>query len=818
MIPENRDAPAEVRAIRPSRPPPRPRAPGAGRAARALLGALLGLAPALGAQPDGAGSGPAPTLAHLTVEENRGTFRPGHPVTSGIPFGRGRVADVGALDVVDADSGARLVSQWRVLSRWPDGSLRWALLDARTPLPAHATRTLAIRLDRSAPDPAPDPFTLSTDGEGVVWLDDGATRWPLLRRDPGGDEIAGLAARLVGRLGHVYRSVVTEGPVALERGPVRAAFELRGRHEPVGEPDGALPVPFHTFTARVHVLAGTGTARVEWSLENGDLDEPTGRLGFRAYTLRLAPLADAYEIHLPASSERRDVLFELRQDGAARERWSWRVGERRWVPRTDEDLWAGLLRDGRGHYAHLVDSAPNHPSALRHATGGPLEIDVLADGAGEEFFLDDATRKTFRITLARDVSRAGRAFVQSAADPIEPRLDPREVAATRAWGDAGALFVPAPRAMTSVPLGVPRDAPTGWAHWGEWRARSTRTSGSPRNRLSVYLEALQSGRVDARRAARARAHHAMDLRPYHIRGFVTDEHPDVHLYEGVPHPNDPPEHSLGRKSIDPALDPWRRRLPPRGHGYNGFDPEHMTLDDVYEHWLLTGSWPAHDALRSAGEAMLTWHAVRPGRPLWSSRATGWTLRALVQVHRATGEARFVEAARRIVDKIERERGRGDVTYLHRHPPDPRHVEDAEWDAPWMVAIAVHGLVAYHAETGDERVPAILSDLVAFIMSGWTGQGFLESIAVDDASPSGVDPQPAGTSQWIPGALAAAATVTGDHGPVDTVYPLYASLREAHVTFGRPTWHWWQPYLEDIATRHGPLAVTSPSVFGARRAR
>lgn len=773
-------------------------------------------------------------LARITLDENRGAYRAVHVVTSGVPLPRGRVLDPAALAVVDEASGVRLPAQWRTLCRWPDGSVRWALLDARTPLDADETVTLAIGPSPRSPDaladadPSPDadPFALVTDDDGTLWIDDGTTRWPLLRRTPDGDEIAGLRARLVDRFGHAYHAVVDGvGATELERGPVRATFVLRGRHEAVAEPEAApapgdepiesrpLPVPFHTFTAWVHVLAGTSTARVEWALENGDLLAPTGRLGFRSYTLRLAPPPGAPGIHVPGSNERRDQPFALRQFAAERSTWSWSVGERTWVPRDDGDLWAALLGDGIGHYAHVQDSAPGHPTALLHEPGAPLEIALLAEGAGEEFFLDDATRKTFRLTLARDVGRAGRALVQAAADPIEPRLDPALVAASGAWGDAGAFFVPAPRAMKDIPLAMPRTAPTGWADWGEVHSKSTRASGSARNRLSVYLEAVQSGRNDARRAARARAHHAMDLRPFHIQGFVAEEHPDVQLYEGVPHPNDPPEHSLGRKSIDPALEPWRRRLPPNGHGYNGIDPEHLTLDDVYEHWLLTGSWPAHDALRAAGEALLTWDNVRPGPPLWSSRTTGWTLRALVQVHRATGEPRFLDAAARIVDKVEQERGRGDVRYLHRQAPDPRHVADADWDSPWMVAVAIHGLVAYHAESGDARVPAILEDLVAFVMSAWTGQGFLDSIPLDRPPPQGaVDPQPAGTSQWIPGALASAASVTGDHRPVDTVLPLYVALREGHASFGRATWHWWQPYLVDLAARHGASAVANPSTL------
>ena len=82
--------------------------------------------------------------------------------------------------------------------------------------------------------------------------------------------------------------------------------------------------------------------------------------------------------------------------------------------------------------------------------------------------------------------------------------------------------------------------------------------------------------------------------------------------------------------------------------------------------------------------------------------------------------------------------------------------------------------------------------------------------------------PLGVSQWIPGALATAAFVTGDHAPVDAVLPYYAALRmhpKNPVRFGSPTWHWWQPLLVSLEQRHGRAAIDSPSLVinpGKRR--
>jgi hypothetical protein len=265
--------------------------------------------------------------------------------------------------------------------------------------------------------------------------------------------------------------------------------------------------------------------------------------------------------------------------------------------------------------------------------------------------------------------------------------------------------------------------------------------------------------------------------------------------------------------MDPRHAEYKDAQTRKGHGYNGFDPEHMTLDDVYEYYLLTGSWPAKSALRSAGEAMLTWRWVT--KFLHTARSTGWTLRALVQVYRATGDPRYLQAASNMITMAEEKRGKGPVKYFHRGKADPRHIADKESDSPWMVAVLLHGLAAYGTESGDERVPPMLSDLTTFVMAGYRGRGFVSDLPVDGPLTGGEVRGAAGTSQWIPGALAAAAALTQNHAPVDRVYDYYGAMHANDgqpARFGSSSWHWWQPYLVSLQERHGRQAVTNPAGF------
>lgn len=741
-------------------------------------------------------------LAHLRVQETSALFRPLEHLSFGVPFARGALEDPADLRVWWARDGEALPAQARALSRWPDGSLRWALVDTQVELAARAKPLLVVGLaDDIAPDPV--PWSLDEARDGTISLNDGRTTWKVLERAPHGDAVAGLRALLTDRLGHEYASRVDGQLTWLEHGPLRATALVTGTHRALSEE--GLDIGFHDFRVWVHFLANHALARVEWSLENGPLENPPGRLAFRSYELLLDAPAKRPRIQLASRVVEAGQSVQVAQTRGGTLR---KVGGVQLSPGPPGDLWIGLIDDRAERpsdvWVHRVESAQNHPAAFAHAPGEPLRIELLSAAGGEEFWLDDATRKTFRLNLARDVGPRGRTLVAAAQNPAHVALNPFEVRLTRAWGDDGLFVVPS-AAELRASLSAPRDAPTGWADWGERLAKNTHQTGSPRNRPSVFLEAMQTGRADLFRWNRSRAWHAMDLRPYHIRGFRASEHPDANLYEGTPHTNESADKRLGRSEMKARFLEYKQGLPEKGHGYNGFDAEHMALDDVYELYLLTGSWPALDALRSAGEAMLTWWEVREGGKSYSSRTFGWTLRALMQVFRATGEPRYLKAAQRMVHREDARRGKGAVKWFVKQKPDKRHIADKEWDSPWMVSFALRALAAYHFETEDPVVPPMLADLSQFCLSAQRDGVFMPDIPID-GSPIPLKQEDAlGTSLWVPGGLAAAAFALGDHKAVDKVLTTYAKLHDHQdrpTALGGKSWAWWQPYRVSLRQRLG----------------
>lgn len=94
-------------------------------------------------------------LGRLTVRQAAAS-RHGVPLTCGVPLPRGRVRDAARLVAV---GDGPLPTQAQALDHWPDGSIRWALLDTRAGL-ATATTLLEIRDDLTAPATS-QPLTTS---------------------------------------------------------------------------------------------------------------------------------------------------------------------------------------------------------------------------------------------------------------------------------------------------------------------------------------------------------------------------------------------------------------------------------------------------------------------------------------------------------------------------------------------------------------------------------------------------------------------------------------------------------------------------------
>src|SRR5438094_6500536 len=117
----------------------------------------------------------SPLAVPLVLEESAGVARHAWPASASVPLPRGHVRRPDALWLAAPDGRAAPL-QTRALERWPDGSVRWLLLDFLADVPAGKRAVYPLR-DAAAPAPASGArVRLAAGRDGARVLDSGALR------------------------------------------------------------------------------------------------------------------------------------------------------------------------------------------------------------------------------------------------------------------------------------------------------------------------------------------------------------------------------------------------------------------------------------------------------------------------------------------------------------------------------------------------------------------------------------------------------------------------------------------------------------------
>lgn len=305
----------------------------------------------------------------FSVVERDGIARQAEPIRIGLPLPRGcRTTPPTGLD---GDDGRRVAIQSRALAHWPDGSIKWLLIDARIDLEARGrlrlvlgddaqATGLSLSPDGAALDVATGAARMRINDPAAAVTIDGAIRCDsLLRlRDAAGELRSGKIARLA----------------IEERGPLRAIVRLDG--EPIEVDGKAL-----AWSTRLHLFAGKSWIRVETTVHHpGAAAHPGGcwdlQDGGSAWLIGADVVWSAVE---PAGG------WKLSTDGGA----GWSEGTARavlWQDGSGGERWDhGNHVDGRGELQRRFrgykldadgDVARDGLRASPIAQGGPLRLAV----------------------------------------------------------------------------------------------------------------------------------------------------------------------------------------------------------------------------------------------------------------------------------------------------------------------------------------------------------------------------------------------------------------------------------------------------------
>lgn len=548
-------------------------------------------------------------------------------VTMGFPLPRGRAREAGRLRVLDAAGRPRPLAV-EPLARWPDGSLRWALLR----FPGRSGETVHVRLDEAAAATGtPDqPVRLTTNGPALR-LDNGALELDL-------DRAAGVrAVRRGGReicrepeLTLTLRE--TGGTRALRAGPaeffavpsrsdLHAELRWRGRFVDAEGRPGPM-----SYDLRLRAEAGAARLRFWLTVLHAvarqppweDLKPQVAVTDWR-FAVRLAEPAARRVIGREAGAwEAKDAgTVELRQPDDLGYRIT--AGGRELAAGTRAPGWvaaagtAGAVSLGVRHFWQ------NHPLGL---WAGAAELGVRFWTGEAPMEWEGGLAKTHELVL-----EVGEAPAAPAVVPLLGLVPPAWACGTEA---AGALL---PRNA---------DALRQLGYWEAWRETAMRQ----------WVNAMPTG--------------LRDFGDAYMGGPYKGKNAYLNLEYDVPLNFLHQFLRTGERWYFDAAGPMvRHQADVDTENVAGFawkhSPQHTTTEAEFGHVFLRGLLLHHVLTgdlrdREVAEQLGDWIAgeVRRGRGIGNERQIGWSLYALSALHEVTAQPRYLEAARGLAERLARE--------------------------------------------------------------------------------------------------------------------------------------------------------------------
>jgi hypothetical protein len=630
-----------------------------------------------------------PAGAMIQVQEHLGLSRSRWPVTVGVPFAAGTLREPSALSLHQASaSGASVPLQARVLSRWPDGSIRWALLDWNTDLAARQQRSFVVGRASGATAPrraAPAVAVKLHDRPDRIEVDTGPLQFAVPKqsfavlsdvRIDGQRVDTGPASTFLS-LGE--RRFIGKPPSkvnVIDAGPQRVRIELRGEYSAE-----------FGYIIRIDAFAGQPFVRLLHTFEQHGPQPYTAvsQIGF-ALPLALEG-AQAYRVGQAAGGVWQGTLpsggvVVFQEDNEVVHVQGVRQAGRAAGWANVHDATHGVAVAGRFFWQEYPQSFHLRPSGITYNLWAPEALPAKV-GMG--------TAKTHELAVLFHARQPpGADVLRAISEPLVARVDPNwmvgsgalpnslapnaatasflrdlessyrryeEHADSERWDDSGQVFCADPARER------PRRGFYGMLNWGDWNfpgyhdgTKGCDAWGNLEYDLTQVLalgyaatgqRAFWEGMIAAGR-------HFMDVDRIHYQ----DAHPN---WVGMNHPKNPLHFSFE---------------------LGGVDLGHTWTEGLLSYYYLTGDERGLDAAQGIAKYLVA--RLASGAQRGNPRQWGWPQIALVAAYEATANEQYRSAALQYAR-------RGMAIYS---PDDVAH---------WKMGILAEGLSYTHAATRDPAI-------------------------------------------------------------------------------------------------------------------
>ena len=682
----------------------------------------------------------------LTVEEPTGTDRIGWPVTSGIPLARNSLKNMESAALFTVD-GRQIPLQTEALSLWPDGSIRWLLLDFQIDLKAGEKKNLLLRYGPDTKRSAvANPVRVEQDTSGVeintgplrlklsddkfklfdaVWLDldsDGA--FSEAERITSYDG-AGIVLKTPD--GRSFWADKTTATITMEqKGPLRACVKIEGKH---ANKDGEM----FRYIVRIHAYRGQPFLRFYYTFINDYQNALMAKIDSLDMVFSLDQKQGVtYALdgkNMPATGR----LFQVDDQG-------YEINSK---PAGEQAAgWAAMGTDKAGLAVGIREFWQNWPKGIEQKPGeirlsicpqfpkGLYDGKPLEEEAKLYYYLRNG-EYSFKIGVARThelwatffaaspnadgLSR----FFQAAEKPLLAQCDPAYVSSTKAMG----AFPPADSkkyfgydAWANDTFELDQEQREQVREYGMLNHGDEYLSDYWNNleydmAHCLFIQYLRTGDRRMFHRAEQAARHQIDVDVVHAV--------NRYLYPYFR------EYSLDERHNTPG-EIWSHSVAHTGGYYDG--RASLKMPDIYQHgmlqnnghvwiagaldyYLLTGDRLAMDVSVLVSDTM-----ARQCPTLYSDhlRGVGWPLNLVLSAYEATGDKKYLDAATRQWQTLKKnlDPEKGWVVVLAYGHCDTQDLKGrCSGQNSYMLALTLSGLARYHRITGD---PEVLKGLSAGI--------------------------------------------------------------------------------------------------------